>query len=417
MQSSLAITALMMGVLGGPHCMAMCGMACAGLGQAAGERRGQALLAFQLGRLGGYSLLGAVAAASVQGLGWLTTQLAAIRPVWTLLHLAAFALGLLLMLQARQPVWLDGAARRLWARVRAFNTRWGRAAPWMVGGLWALMPCGLLYSALMVAALTSQPLEGAATMALFALGSGLSLWAGPWLFLRMQTLGDGAWGMRASGFALSAISAWALWMGLVLHLSASAQTDVPQDWLVVSLSVQKEGLQAPAVQRQLNAVLSSALAVATPMVKPGALEVRTGEMNVSPRYGRDGKINGWTGSAQLVLQGRDVEQITTLAGRLQELTVSQIDWLLSPEQQTAAQARIQAEAVERFQSKAQSLTKQFGFAAYTLREVRVSAQEAGEGVVMPRMAMVAMDAAPAPLQTVAGKSRVVVNISGSITLR
>jgi uncharacterized protein len=51
MQSSLAITALMMGVLGGPHCVAMCGAACAGLGQAAGERRALALLAFQLGRL------------------------------------------------------------------------------------------------------------------------------------------------------------------------------------------------------------------------------------------------------------------------------------------------------------------------------------------------------------------------------
>lgn len=204
----------------------------------------------------------------------------------------------------------------------------------------------------------------------------------------------------------------------VLHLSASAQTDVPQDWLVINLSVQKEGLQAPAVQKQLNAVLSSALALATPMVKPGGLEVKTGEMNVSPRYGRDGKINGWMGSAQVTLQGRDVEQVTTLAGRLQELTVSQIDWRLSPEQKAAAEARIQAEAVERFQSKAQSLTKQFGFAAYTLREVRINAQEAGEGVVMPRMAMaVAMDAAPAPVPTAAGKSRVVVNISGSITLR
>ena len=49
----------------------------------------------------------------------------------------------------------------------------------------------------------------------------------------------------------------------VLHLSALAQTDVPQDWLVISLSVQKEGLQAPAVQKQLNAVLSAALAVAS----------------------------------------------------------------------------------------------------------------------------------------------------------
>jgi sulfite exporter TauE/SafE len=215
MQSSLAITALMMGVLGGPHCVAMCGAACAGLGQAAAERRAQALLAFQLGRLGGYALLGALAAASVQGLGWLTTQSAAIRPVWTLLHLTALVLGLLLMFQARQPVWLDAAARRLWARVRTFNTRYGRAAPLVVGGLWAFMPCGLLYSALMVAALTSQPLEGAATMALFALGSSISLWAGPWLFLRMQSLGDGAWGMRTAGFALACVSAWALWMGLV----------------------------------------------------------------------------------------------------------------------------------------------------------------------------------------------------------
>lgn len=215
MQSSLAITALLMGLAGGPHCVAMCGAACAGLAQAAGERRWQALGAFQIGRLAGYSLLGALAAASVQGLGWLTTQSAAIRPLWTLLHLAAMALGVLLMLQARQPVWLDQAARRLWARVRAFNDRHGRAAPWLVGMLWALMPCGLLYSALMVAALTSTPLDGAMTMALFALGSSVSLWAGPWLWLRLQTLGDGAWGMRLAGLALFSVSAWGLWMGLV----------------------------------------------------------------------------------------------------------------------------------------------------------------------------------------------------------
>jgi predicted secreted protein len=172
------------------------------------------------------------------------------------------------------------------------------------------------------------------------------------------------------------------------------------------------------VQKQLNAMVFAALAVATPMAKPGALEVKTGDMNVSPRYGRDGKMNGWVGSAQLVLQGRDVEQITTLAGLMPDLAVSQIDWRLSPEQKTAAEARIQAEAVAHFQSKAQSLTKQFGFAAYTLKEVRVSAQEAGQGQVMQRMAMAQMDApTPMPVPAVAGRSRVVVNISGSIVLR
>jgi len=81
--------------------------------------------------------------------------------------------------------------------------------------LWALMPCGLLYSALMVAALSGSSVDGALTMALFALGSSVSLWAAPWLWLRLQTLGDGAWGMRLAGLALFAVSAWGLWMGLV----------------------------------------------------------------------------------------------------------------------------------------------------------------------------------------------------------
>lgn len=215
MQSSLAITALVMGLAGGPHCIAMCGAACAGFGQAAGERRTQAMWSFQLGRVLGYSALGALAAATVQGLGWLTTQSAALRPVWTMLHVAAFLLGVLLLVQARQPLWLDTAASRLWARVRAFNQRWGMAAPAIVGVLWALMPCGLLYSALMVAALSSQVWQGAAVMALFALGSSVSLWAGPWLLLKLGNLGDGRWGMRLAGMALAGLSAWALWMGLV----------------------------------------------------------------------------------------------------------------------------------------------------------------------------------------------------------
>lgn len=202
----------------------------------------------------------------------------------------------------------------------------------------------------------------------------------------------------------------------VLHLSASAQSEVPQDWLVMTLAVQKEGLQAPVVQQQLNAVMSAALAVATPLAKPGEVDISTGGMQVSPRYGPEGRIKGWAGSAQLVLQGRDAVQIATLATRLQDLTVAQIDWQLSPEQKSAAQTQIQAEAVTRFQAKAQALTQQFGFAAYVLREVHVTAPEDGQGRVMPRMAMAAMAAVPEPLATLPGKSRVVVLISGSIVL-
>jgi hypothetical protein len=51
-------------------------------------------------------------------------------------------------------------------------------------------------------------------MALFALGSSVSLLVGPWLLLRLGARGSGEWGMRLAGLALAATSGWALWMGL-----------------------------------------------------------------------------------------------------------------------------------------------------------------------------------------------------------
>lgn len=208
------MTALLMGLAGGPHCIAMCGAACAGIGNAAGARKTSALWSFQAGRLASYSALGAVAAASMQGLGWLTTQTAVMRPVWTLFHVAVMMMGLMLVVLARQPVWLDRTARSVWSRVRAFNASWGRGAPLAMGALWAFMPCGLLYSAVLVAALSGGPLDGALTMALFALGSSVSLLIGPWLLLRLRGGGRGEWGIRLAGLALAATSGWALWMGL-----------------------------------------------------------------------------------------------------------------------------------------------------------------------------------------------------------
>jgi sulfite exporter TauE/SafE len=219
MQFSLGATALLMGLVGGPHCVAMCGAACAGIGQAAGAHRTSAILGFQLGRIVGYSALGASAAASMQGLGWLTIQSAALRPVWTMFHVAALLLGLVLLLRAQQPVWLEAAGRRIWARAKAFGAGAG-GAPVVLGVLWALLPCGLLYSALLVAAIAGAPWEGAAVMALFALGTGVTMSVAPWLWLMLRgndvaVGGSGAWGVRLAGLALAASSGWALWMGLV----------------------------------------------------------------------------------------------------------------------------------------------------------------------------------------------------------
>ena len=214
MLASLAVTALLMGLVGGPHCVAMCGAACAGMGRAAGARAQRAMWTFQAGRVVGYSALGGVAATSVQGLGWLTTQSAAVRPVWTLFHVGAMVLGLVLLFNARQPVWLEGAGKAVWRRARAWVGGSQSLAPLLLGTVWALLPCGLLYSALLVAALSAHALDGALVMGLFALGTSVTMMAGPWLWLRLRGQGSGQWGVRLAGLALAASSGWAVWMGL-----------------------------------------------------------------------------------------------------------------------------------------------------------------------------------------------------------
>jgi len=214
MQTSMAITALFMGIVGGPHCVAMCGAACAGISRAAGERSTRALWSFQFSRMLGYSLFGAFAAGSVQGLAVLGTNTIAIRPVWTMFHAAAFLLGLALIWQARQPAWIDSLGQSLWRKARPVLTRLGPRAPIVLGVGWAFMPCGLLYSALLVASLSANVFEGAAIMALFSLGTSISLTAAPWLLLRLRGGQSGAWAIRLAGLALALTSGWALWMGL-----------------------------------------------------------------------------------------------------------------------------------------------------------------------------------------------------------
>lgn len=242
MLASLASTALLMGLAGGPHCIAMCAAPCSvvtgtpqvGAPEGAGAeqrlhwvpRGGHArrLAAYHLGRLAGYATVGAVAAMAMQSLAWLTQQTTALRPVWTLFHVAVLAWGVMMVLQARQPAWVENAGRAVWGRVRPLVQAPGGV--FATGFLWALMPCGLLYSALLVAALSGGIWQGALSMALFAAGSGVWLLAGPWLWLHLRQRMDvlrANWGTRLAGLLLCGVAGWALWMDLVYRPSLICQ--------------------------------------------------------------------------------------------------------------------------------------------------------------------------------------------------
>ncbi len=201
----------------------------------------------------------------------------------------------------------------------------------------------------------------------------------------------------------------------VVQLSATAALEVPHDWLVLAMSTSRDGPDAQAVQAQLKAALDAALAEARPNAQPGALQVRTGNFNLTPRRGRDGHINGWQGSAELLLEGRDFARISAVAGRIQ--SVASVAFSLSREQQAAVESQVQAQAIEHFKARAADIAKVFGFAAYTLREVAISSSEPNP----PRPRFLAMAAssavADAPLPVEAGQGIVQVTVSGSVQLK
>lgn len=204
----------------------------------------------------------------------------------------------------------------------------------------------------------------------------------------------------------------------LVNLSSSATLEVPRDQMTVVLSVTREGAEAAAVQAALKQVLDQALAEARRQAAPGALEVQTGNFSMGPRYNRDGRINGWQGSAELVLEGTDTARVAQLAGRLSQMNVSSVGYGLSRSLREKHEADVTRDAIQRFRARAGDIAKAFGFSGYTLGEVSVRSGEAGP-VPMPRMAMTmakAADAESAPLPVEAGKGSITVTVSGNVLL-
>ncbi len=203
----------------------------------------------------------------------------------------------------------------------------------------------------------------------------------------------------------------------VLQLSASGTVEVQQDLLSMTLSTTREAPEAATVQSQLKTALDAALTEARKSAQPGQLDVRTGNFTLSPRYTREGKINGWQGSTELVLEGRDFPRITQTASRITTLTVGGVGFGLSREQRAKVETEAQSIAIENFKQKAGELAKGFGFGGYTLREVSVNANEGGP--IRPRMmaAQAKSYSSDAPVPVEAGKTSVVVNVSGAVQLK
>lgn len=205
----------------------------------------------------------------------------------------------------------------------------------------------------------------------------------------------------------------------VVSFTASAQEEVSQDLLVITLQANKEGSVAAEVQAALKKQLEAALQEARKSAVPDGMEVRTGYFAIHPAYSNNGRINGWQGQAQLVLEGTDMARIAQTAGRLNQLNIVNVSYGLSRATQQKHQDRLVAQAIDAFRSRAQSMAKAFGFEHYTLGEVSVQTGDTGfasRPMMMAKAAMMADAAEGAAVPVEPGKGMVSATVSGFVTL-
>ena len=200
-------------------------------------------------------------------------------------------------------------------------------------------------------------------------------------------------------------------------VSLQASLEVTKDLLGITLNTTREGADAASVQSQLKQALDAALSEAKKAAKPGQLEVQTGGFSLSPRYTSKGVINGWQGSAELIVEGRDMQAIGQLTGRITTLTIARVMYSLSRELREKTEGEVSAQAIARYRAKAADYAKQFGYASYVVREVNVSSNEQPSAPSpMYRAKAMSVSASDESLPVEAGKGVVTVSVNGTVQM-
>tara|TARA_R110002051_G_scaffold325834_1_gene431935 strand:+ start:95136 stop:95876 length:741 start_codon:yes stop_codon:yes gene_type:complete len=173
----LFLTALALGLLGGGHCIGMCGGLMGALTMAipAEQRKGwplwRILLGYNAGRIASYSLAGAL----LGSLGWLAQDLGLGMFMRILAGLLMIAMGLYLANWWSGLTRIEQLGRGLWRHIEPQARKLlpvkspGQAVA--LGALWGWLPCGLVYSTLIWASSHGNASVSAGLMLTFGLGT------------------------------------------------------------------------------------------------------------------------------------------------------------------------------------------------------------------------------------------------------
>ena len=171
----LLISALILGLLGGGHCLGMCGGLMGALTLAIPpEQRGrrlQLLLAYNLGRILSYATAGLLFGLA----GWAVASSPAAMLLRIVAGLLLISMGLYLGGWWSGLTRIEAIGRGLWRHIQPVASRLlpvsSLPRALLLGALWGWLPCGLVYSTLLWAASQGDALDSGLLMLAFGLGT------------------------------------------------------------------------------------------------------------------------------------------------------------------------------------------------------------------------------------------------------
>jgi sulfite exporter TauE/SafE len=207
------LSLFLIGLLGGTHCIGMCGGIVSALSMG-GPPRFSLHLAYNSGRIVSYAAAGALAGA----LGGLSLTLAGQLPVrvalYVLANLMLVALGFYLIGITQSLAFTERLGRKLWVHVQPLSKRYlpartvAQAFP--LGLLWGWLPCGLVYSALATALTSGSALGGAGLMLAFGAGTLPNLLLAGLLAVRLRSYAGKPWVRLVAGLLVLSFGVWGL---------------------------------------------------------------------------------------------------------------------------------------------------------------------------------------------------------------
>ena len=174
MPDSTFLALFLVGLLGGTHCVGMCGGIVGALSMGA-PGRWSMHLAYNAGRILSYGLAGAIAGAVGAASLGLDGQVPIRLALYLLANLMLIALGLYLLGVTQALAFSERAGQRLWQHLQPLTRRFlparSVAQAFPLGMLWGWLPCGLVYSALATALSSGSAARGGLAMLAFGLGT------------------------------------------------------------------------------------------------------------------------------------------------------------------------------------------------------------------------------------------------------